>query len=69
MVSKRWNALKASLWGAIIGAAYIAGMVAFEGRMNEPLGGLIGEMLGGAIGIALVAGIFAQARNWATGAR
>jgi len=57
------------MWGAIIGAAYIAGLIAFEGRIHEPPLAIAGEMLGGGIGLAFVVGLFAQSRNWVTGAR
>ena len=69
MPPKRWNALKAAMWGVIIGAAYSAGLIVFEGRIYEPPARLAGELLGGGMGFALVVGLFAQARNWVTGAR
>lgn len=69
MVSKRWNAVRASFWAAIIGAAYVAGSILIEGRPNEPIAMLVGELAGGAMGFALFVGLWVQARNWVTGAR
>lgn len=69
MTPKPWNALRASFVAAIIGAAYIAALIVQEGRTNQPVVHLIAEMLGGAMAAAFVVGLFAQARNWVTGAR
>jgi hypothetical protein len=60
MIVHRWNQTRIALFDAILGAAYVYATT--EG--THPVAEMAGALFGGAMGGALLFGLFAAARNW-----
>ncbi len=63
MIPTKSNPLKWALGGALIGAAMAASQIDHSWTGVEMIVGNLSEMLGGAAGGALIAGVVARIRN------
>jgi hypothetical protein len=62
VAAERWNQIRVAGFGAICGGAYTGISAAVAEKV--PVAELAGIVLGGAMGGAVIFGIFAAARNW-----
>ncbi len=61
---RRWNQMRIAGWGATLCGTYGGAESLFESRGSVPAVDLISYALGGAMGGALIFGLWASARNW-----